>query len=43
MIMTGDNTPVVTGSALKDLNGDAEWVTKINDLMACVDSWIQAD
>ena len=29
----GDNTPVVTGSALGGLNGDAEWVTKINDLM----------
>ena len=22
------------------LNGEAEWVTKINDLMAAVDSWI---
>tara|TARA_Y100001954_G_scaffold10350_1_gene10323 strand:+ start:99 stop:1286 length:1188 start_codon:yes stop_codon:yes gene_type:complete len=36
----GDNTPVVTGSALGGLNGEAEWVTKINDLMAAVDSWI---
>ena len=34
----GDNTPVVTGSA-GGLNGEIEWVTKINDLMA-VDSWI---
>ena len=36
----GDNTPVVTGSALGGLNGEAEWVSKINDLMAAVDSWI---
>ena len=36
----GDNTPVVTGSALGGLNGEAEWVTKINELMAAVDSWI---
>ena len=36
----GDNTPVVTGSALGGLNGEAEWVDKINDLMAAVDSWI---
>ena len=36
----GDNTPVVTGSALGGLNGEAEWVGKINELMAAVDSWI---
>jgi len=36
----GDNTPVVTGSALGGLNGEAEWVEKINELMAAVDSWI---
>ena len=36
----GDNTPVVTGSALGGLNGEAEWVAKINELMAAVDSWI---
>ncbi len=36
----GDNTPVVTGSALGGLNGEAEWVSKINELMAAVDSWI---
>ena len=36
----GDNTPVVTGSALGGLNGEAEWVTKIDELMAAVDSWI---
>ena len=36
----GDNTPVVTGSALGGLNGEVEWVGKINELMAAVDSWI---
>ena len=36
----GDNTPVVTGSALGGLNGEAEWIGKINELMAAVDSWI---
>ena len=36
----GDNTPVVTGSALGGLNGESEWVDKINELMAAVDSWI---
>ena len=36
----GDNTPIVTGSALGALNGEAEWVTKVDDLMAAVDSWI---
>jgi len=36
----GDNTPVVAGSALGGLNGDAEWTPKINELMAAVDAWI---
>ena len=36
----GDNTPIVTGSALGALNGEAEWITKVNELMAAVDSWI---
>ena len=36
----GDNTPIVTGSALGALNGEAEWETKVDDLMAAVDSWI---
>ena len=36
----GDNTPIVTGSALGALNGEAEWITKIDELMAAVDSWI---
>ena len=36
----GDNTPIVTGSALGGLNGDAEWTPKINELMNAVDEWI---
>jgi elongation factor Tu len=36
----GDNTPVIAGSALGGLNGDAEWTPKINELMTAVDAWI---
>ena len=36
----GDNTPVVRGSALKALEGDAAWVGKIDELMDAVDEWI---
>ena len=36
----GDNTPVIAGSALGALNGEAEWVGKIDELMAAVDSYI---
>ena len=36
----GDNTPVVTGSALGALNGEAEWVSKVDELMSSVDEWI---
>ena len=36
----GDNTPIITGSALGGLNGDAEWTPKINELMAACDEWI---
>jgi len=36
----GDNTPVIAGSALGGLNGEAEWEDKIMDLMAAVDAWI---
>ncbi len=36
----GDNIPIIQGSALGGLNGDANWVPKINDLMAAVDSFI---
>ncbi|GAB2694670.1 elongation factor Tu [Hymenobacter frigidus] len=36
----GDNIPVIQGSALGGLNGDAKWVPKIDELMAAVDSFI---
>jgi elongation factor Tu len=36
----GDDIPVVTVSALKALEGDAEWTPKILELMEAVDSYI---
>jgi len=36
----GDNTPVITGSALKALEGDEQYVAKVKELMAAVDEWI---
>src|SRR5213592_1675471 len=36
----GDDIPVIQGSALKALEGDAAWEPKIDDLMAAVDSYI---
>ena len=36
----GDNIPIIQGSALGGLNGDAKWVPKIEELMAAVDSYI---
>ncbi|WP_075602222.1 elongation factor Tu [Saccharicrinis aurantiacus] len=36
----GDNTPVIQGSALGGLNGDAKWSEKIMELMEAVDTWI---
>ena len=36
----GDNIPVIQGSALGGLNGEAEWVTKIEELMDAVDNFI---
>jgi elongation factor Tu len=36
----GDNIPVIQGSALGGLNGDAKWVKTIEALMDSVDSWI---
>ncbi|WP_299755795.1 elongation factor Tu [uncultured Pontibacter sp.] len=36
----GDNIPVIQGSALGGLNGDAKWVSTIEELMSAVDSWI---
>jgi elongation factor Tu len=36
----GDNTPIIRGSALGGLNGDAQWVEKIMELMDAVDTYI---
>ncbi|MFD2571521.1 elongation factor Tu [Spirosoma soli] len=36
----GDNIPVIQGSALGGLNGDAQWVKTIEELMDAVDSFI---
>ena len=36
----GDDAPVIRVSALKALEGDAEWVAKIEELMEAVDSYI---
>jgi elongation factor Tu len=36
----GDDTPVVRVSALRALEGDPEWVPKINELMDAVDNYI---
>ncbi len=37
----GDNTPIIRGSALKALEGDAEYEAKIGELMDAVDTWIE--
>ena len=37
----GANTPIITGSALAALNGEAKWAEKIVELMAAVDSYIE--
>ena len=36
----GDEVPIVVGSALKALEGDAQYVAKIDELMDAVDSYI---
>lgn len=36
----GDNAPVIRGSALKALEGDAAWVGKIEELMDAVDAYV---
>jgi len=36
----GDDIPVIKGSALKALEGEAEWEAKIDELMAAVDEYI---
>ena len=37
----GDNTPIIRGSALKALEGDAAYEEKIGELMDAVDTWIE--
>ena len=37
----GDNTPIIRGSALKALEGDAAYLEKIGELMDAVDEWIE--
>jgi elongation factor Tu len=37
----GDNIPIVQGSALNAMNGDADAEAKIMELMEAVDSWIK--
>jgi elongation factor Tu len=37
----GDNTPVIRGSALKALEGDAAYEANIQELMDAVDTWIE--
>jgi len=36
----GDNTPVIRGSALGAMNGEAKWEDKVMELMNAVDEWI---
>ena len=36
----GDNAPIIRGSALQALNGDPEYVAKIEELMDAVDTYI---
>lgn len=37
----GDETPVIKGSALGGLNGEAKWEDTIMELMDAVDNWIE--
>ena len=36
----GDNSPIIKGSALSGLNGEATGIAQIEELMAAVDEWI---
>ena len=36
----GDETPIIRGSALQALNGDAKYAAAIDELMDAVDAWI---
>jgi len=38
----GDNTPIIRGSALKALEGDAAYEEKVMELMDAVDEWIES-
>ena len=35
-----DNTPVIRGSAMKAIQGDAEWIGKLEELYSALDTWI---
>jgi elongation factor Tu len=37
----GDNSPVIQGSALGALNGEPQWVAKVEELMDAVDTYIE--
>ncbi len=37
----GDNTPVIKGSAIKALSGDASGIAQVKELMEACDTWIQ--
>ncbi len=37
----GDNTPIISGSALGALNGEEKWVKTVEDLMDAVDEYIE--
>ena len=36
----GDDTPVIRGSALKAIEGDPEWIAKIEELFTAIDTFI---
>ncbi len=36
----GDDIPIIQGSALGALNGEAQWVEKVDELMSAVDEYI---
>jgi elongation factor Tu len=36
----GDNSPVIQGSALGAMNGEAKWEEKVLELMEAVDTWV---
>ncbi|MFL2698011.1 MAG: elongation factor Tu [Gammaproteobacteria bacterium] len=36
----GDDTPIISGSALKALEGDADYVEKVNELVSALDTFV---